>query len=161
MAARSVNALGLDLIKTFEGLATQAYVDAVGVLTIGYGHTRNVKLGDRITAQQAEQRLIDDLAAFERGVARLVTAQINDNQFSALVAFAYNVGLNALKGSTVLKRLNGGDMAGAAEALEQWNKGIVNGELCVLPGLVRRRAAERALFLKPAMVPTETPPLSA
>ena len=149
MAARSINVDGLDLIKTFEGLATEAYVDPVGILTIGYGHIQNVKAGDKISSQQAEQMLMDDLIGFEHGVANLVKAAINDNEFSALVSFAYNVGLNSLKNSTALKRLNAGDVIGAADALEWWNKGKVNGKLYVLPGLARRRAAEKALFLKP------------
>lgn len=149
MATRSINAAGLDLIKTFEGLATEAYVDPVGILTIGYGHTGNVKAGDTLTPQQADDLLMHDLSTFEHGVANLVKVAINDNEFSALVAFAYNVGLNALKGSTALKRLNAGDIIGAADALEWWNKGKVNGKLYILPGLARRRAAEKALFLKP------------
>ncbi|MFZ1989399.1 MAG: lysozyme, partial [Alphaproteobacteria bacterium] len=149
MATRSINDAGLDLIKTFEGLATEAYVDPVGILTIGYGHTGNVKAGDTISAQQADEMLMHDLAGFEHGVANLVKVAVNDNEFSALVAFAYNVGLNALKGSTALKRLNVGDIIGAADALEWWNKGKVNGKLYVLPGLARRRAAEKALFLRP------------
>jgi len=147
--ARQINAEGLQLIKTFEGLALQAYVDPVGVLTIGYGHVQGVTPGETITEQEAEQLLEQDLVTYENGVSSLVKVPLNDNEFSALVAFSYNVGLNALAGSTALKRLNAGDRLGAADALEWWNKGMVNGKLYVLPGLVRRRAAEKALFLKP------------
>ena len=149
MAARSINAAGLNLIKTFEGLSTDAYVDAVGVLTIGYGHTGNVKAGDKITPQQAENLLQSDLARFENGVSNLVKVAVNDNEFSALVSLAYNIGLGNLGGSTALKRLNAGDIFGAADAIEWWDKGKVNGKLYVLPGLARRRAAEKALFLQP------------
>lgn len=149
MATRSINAAGLDLIKTFEGLATEAYVDPVGILTIGYGHTGNVKAGDKISAQQADQLLQQDLVTFENGVAKLVKATINDNEFSALVSLAYNIGLGNFGSSTALKRLNSGDVLGAADAIEWWNKGKVNGTLYVLPGLARRRAAEKALFLMP------------
>ncbi len=149
MAARSINAAGLDLIKSFEGLATQAYVDPVGILTIGYGHIENVKAGDKITPQQADQMLQNDLVHYENGVSNLVKVPINDNEFSALVSLAYNIGLGNLGSSTALRRLNAGDIIGAADAIEWWNKGKVGGKLYVLPGLARRRAAEKALFLKP------------
>lgn len=149
MATKSINAAGLDLIKSFEGLATEAYVDPVGILTIGYGHIENVKAGDKISPQQADEMLMHDLTTYENGVAKLVKVAINDNEFSALVSLAYNIGLGNLGGSTALKRLNAGDIIGAADAIEWWNKGKVNGKLYVLPGLARRRAAEKALFLRP------------
>lgn len=135
---------GLDLIKSFEGLRLEAYQDAVGVWTIGYGHTRGVKPGMRITEAEAEDLLRKDVEDFERGVTARVRVPINANEFSALVSFAFNVGLAALARSTALQRLNAGDRMGAAEALTWWNK--AGGR--VLPGLVRRRNAEKALFLK-------------
>jgi lysozyme len=144
-----INELGLDLLKTFEGLRLEAYNDAVGRPTIGYGHTQGVKEGQTITPDQADNLLAKDLAGFEAGVARLVTVPLNDNEFSALVSFAYNVGLGTLARSTALKRLNAGDRLGAADALEWFNKGRTNGRLYILPGLSRRRAAEKALFLRP------------
>lgn len=144
-----INAEGLALIKAFEGLETEAYVDPVGIWTIGYGHIQGVQPGDRLTEQEAEALLLKDLIEYERGVERIVKVSINENEFSALVSFAFNVGINALKSSTALKRLNAGDRLGAAEALTWWNKGRVNGKLVELPGLTRRRAAEKALFLKP------------
>ena len=135
---------GLDLIKSFEGLRLQAYQDAVGVWTIGYGHTRGVAQGMRITEAEAEEFLRKDVEDFERGVAARVRPPLNPNEFSALVSFAFNVGLANLARSTALRLLNKERRLEAAEALTWWNK--AGGR--VLPGLVRRRHAEKALFLK-------------
>ncbi|HEY9643548.1 MAG TPA: lysozyme, partial [Coleofasciculaceae cyanobacterium] len=99
--------------------------------------------GMQITEAQAEEFLKRDLAKFENAVTNLVEVKLNQDQFSALVSFAYNVGENALAGSTLLLLLNQGDYQGAADQFLRWNKGD-NGEL---PGLTRRRKAERALFL--------------
>ncbi|MEL6326935.1 MAG: lysozyme [Cyanobacteria bacterium J06626_23] len=137
------NSNGLRLIKSFEGLRLTAYQDAVGVWTIGYGTTRNVRRGMQITRTQAEAFLQEDLVRFEQAVNDAVKVPINDNQFSALVSFAYNVGSGALRSSTLLKKLNQGDIRGAANELPRWNK--AGGR--VLAGLTRRRNAERALFL--------------
>ena len=137
---------GIDLIKQFEGLRLTAYQDMVGVWTIGYGHTgRDVKAGMTITQQQAEQLLINDLAQFERGVNDLVTVQINQNQFDALVSFSYNLGVGALQKSTLLRLLNAGSYQPAADEFPRWNRAGGN----VVAGLTRRRYAERQLFLTP------------
>lgn len=106
---------------------------------------RKVKLGETITQAQAEEQFEKDLEYFEKGIKNLVKVPLNSNQFSALVSFAYNIGLAGLAGSTALKRLNKKDYVGAAEAMSWWTKG---GDGKVLAGLVRRRAAERALFFK-------------
>ena len=137
------NSNGLRLIKSFEGLRLTAYQDAVGVWTIGYGTTRNVRRGMRISRDQAEAFLQEDLVRFEKAVSDAVKVPINDNQFSALVSFTYNVGSGALRSSTLLKKLNRGDINGAANEFPRWNK--AGGR--VLAGLTRRRNAERALFL--------------
>lgn len=149
MMGRKINKAGLDLIKSFEGLRLEAYLDIVGVPTIGYGHTQgvtkeDVQNGRRITEQEAEEMLLDELNKFERGVEIAVAVPINDNQFSALVSFAYNVGLGALQRSTLLKLLNAGNVSGAAEQFLRWNK--AGGK--EVKGLTRRREAERSLFLK-------------
>lgn len=137
---------GLSLIKSFEGLRLDAYLDSVGIPTIGYGSTgSDIKLGLKWTKQQAESRLEDDVYKFEKGVEACVKTRLNSNQFSALVCFAYNVGIGSLQKSTLLKKLNGGDTEGAADEFLRWNK--AGGK--VLAGLTRRREAERALFLKP------------
>ena len=140
---RQTNQAGLDLIKSFEGLRLTTYKDSVGILTIGYGHTgSDVTPNLGITAQQAEDLLKKDLNMTETGVSKAVTVQINDNQFAALVAFAFNVGVGNLRSSTLLRLLNSGDYTGAAQQFLVWNK--AGGK--VVDGLSRRRAVEKALF---------------
>lgn len=137
---------GLRLIKTFEGLRLDAYLDSVGIPTIGYGSTGpDIKLGLEWTHAQADTRLEEDVYRFENGVENCVKVKLNSNQFSALVCFAYNVGIGSLQRSTLLKKLNASDFSGAADEFLRWNK--AGGK--VLAGLTRRRKAERDLFLKP------------
>lgn len=145
------NEAGLELIKMFEGLRLEAYVDAVGIWTIGYGHTQGVAPGMVITEEQAEAFLRQDLSDAEAAVSRYVKVRLNDNEFSALASLVFNIGSGNFQRSTVLRRLNNEDRVGAADAIEWWNKGRVNGVLTSLPGLVRRRAAEKALFLTPTL----------
>lgn len=135
---------GINLIKQFEGCKLIAYKCPAGVWTIGYGHTKGVVRGQKISPERAEKFLKEDIEQFEKGVNRHVSVPLNQNQFDALVSFTYNCGLGALQRSTLLKKLNAGDYAGAANEFPKWNKS--NGK--VLNGLVRRRAAERALFVK-------------
>ncbi|WP_179038247.1 lysozyme [Limnobaculum xujianqingii] len=137
---------GIDLIKQFEGLELKAYPDpATGgkPWTIGYGHTEDVKQGDKISELEAEEFLKDDLKLFEAEVSRLVKVSINQNQFDALVSFAFNLGSNALKGSTLLKRLNEGNFHSAADQFTRW----VYANNKFMQGLYNRRQAERELFL--------------
>lgn len=139
-----INQKGLDLIKSFEGLELKAYKCPADVLTIGYGHTgSDVKEGQVITQQQAEDLLKKDVEKFEKGVLSLVKVKINENEFSALVSFAYNLGLGNLKQSTLLNSLNKLQRESAANEFLRWNK--AGGK--VLAGLTRRREAEKALFL--------------
>lgn len=148
--ARKTNKAGLDLIKSFEGLYLKPYLCPANIPTIGYGSTyyednTKVSLQDpAITEERAVQLLQSHLEEHERYVEKLVKININDNQFSALVSFCYNVGPSSLKKSTLLRLLNDGDIAGAGEQFLRWNK--ANGK--ELPGLTRRRQAERSLFLK-------------
>src|SRR5690349_140019 len=118
--ARSINNAGLELIKSFEGLRLQAYRDTGGVLTIGYGHTAGVKGGDRITEAQATKFLLADLAEAEDAVSKFITVPLNDNQFAALVSFTFNVGREALRRSTLRKKLNAGDYAAVPGQLVLW-----------------------------------------
>jgi lysozyme len=134
---------GIALIKEYEGLRLGAYLCSAGVLTIGYGHTGGVKEGDLITEQKAEQLLQDDLKKFENGVLRLVRVPLTQNQFDALVSFAFNLGVGNLGKSTLLKMLNDRDYKGAAGQFVRWNKAAGK----ELAGLTRRRLAESALFL--------------
>jgi len=146
-----INQEGLNLIKTFEGLSLTAYQDVAGVWTIGYGHIKDVKPGTTITEAEAEALLRDDVKESERAVSRLVKVPINENEFSALVSLVFNIGEGAFARSTALKRLNRDNREEAAAAIELWNKATISGKKETVPGLVRRRAAEKALFLKPAL----------
>ena len=138
--------VGVDLIKSFEGLVLHSYQDAVGVWTNGYGNTHNVPqdTNSTITQDQAEATLEENLRTFEEGVNNLVSRNLSPNQFAALVSFAYNLGLGSLASSTLLTLVNKGDFQGAAGQFKHWV--YAGGE--VLEGLVRRRAAEAELFLK-------------
>jgi GH24 family phage-related lysozyme (muramidase) len=143
-----INASGLEIVKHFEGLRTTSYQDSVGVWTIGYGHTSmagppTVGPGMTITSAQAENILKQDLGVFEKAVSDAVTRTPTDDQFSAMVSFTFNVGSGAFRDSTLLKKHNGGDFAGAANEFLRWV--YAGGQK--LPGLERRRKAERALYL--------------
>lgn len=133
---------GIDLIKRFEGCRLEAYKCPAGVWTIGYGHTNGVKEGMKITQQEAEKLLKQDLVVYENIVLESVTTALNQPIFDALVSFTYNLGGGNLKSSTLLKLLNDRDYYGASKEFEKWNK--ASGK--VLEGLVKRREAERNLF---------------
>lgn len=144
-----VSRRGLDLLHHFEGFRNEAYLDAVGIWTIGYGNTRwpdgrPVRKGDYVTREEGEELFRAILRTFERGVLDAVEVDLTQHQFDALVAFAYNVGLGAFRSSTLLRLLNSGDYRGAADQFLRWNK--AGGR--VLAGLTRRRKAERKLFLE-------------
>lgn len=135
---------GIDLIKEFEGTVLKVYKDAVGLPTIGIGHL--IKKGEvftTLTQQQAEELLAKDLKQFEEGVSTSVKVALTQNQFDALVSFAFNLGIGNLNSSTLLKKLNVGDIQGAADQFPRWNK--AGGK--TLAGLTRRRLAEKELFL--------------
>lgn len=131
---------GINLIKEFEGCRLTAYKCPAGVWTIGYGHTSGVKSGQTITQQQADNYLREDLKIYENYVKKIVKLELNQNQFDALVSFCYNCGPGNLQ--TLVKNRT---LPQIADCLLQYNKG---GGV-VLNGLVRRRKAERALFLSP------------
>ena len=137
-----VNQAGIDLIKRFEGVKLRAYKCPAGVWTVGVGSTRDVHAGMVITQTEADERLREDLQDAEAAVERLVKVQLTDNEFSALVSLVFNIGSGAFSHSTLLRMLNSGDRKGAALQFKRWNRG--GGK--VLPGLVKRRAAETALF---------------
>lgn len=134
---------GIDLIKRFEGLRLKAYLCPANVWTIGYGSTGpHFRQGGFITEAKAEALLRQDLARFEREVEAMAGPS-TQAQYDALVSFAFNVGAQALKSSTLLKRHRAGLHGPAADQFLRWNKA---GKI-VLPGLTRRRAAERKLYL--------------
>lgn len=140
---------GLDLIKQFESFRAAPYLCSAGVPTIGYGTTVypngiKVKLSDqKITQQLAETFLQHHVNVIEKDVSKLVKVTLTQNQFDALVSFAYNVGLGAFRDSTLLKLLNSGDIDGASKQFERWNK--AGGK--IVDGLTNRRKAEKVLFL--------------
>lgn len=134
---------GLALIREFEGCKLTAYYCPAGVLTIGMGSTTDVHPGQRITLPQAIQRLQDDLQSAENCVNHsLPGVHLTQGEFDALVSFVFNLGPAAFRGSTLYKLLLAGEMDAAAEEFPKWKH--AGGK--VLPGLVARRAAERALF---------------
>jgi GH24 family phage-related lysozyme (muramidase) len=146
---------GLDLIKQFEGLRLKAYkaLNTEKYYTIGYGHYgSDVKKDETITKAQAESLLKKDVKRFVDGVNDGIKIDVNQNQFDALVSFAYNVGLGAFKSSTLLEKLNKKDYEGASREFARWNKS--GGK--VIQGLINRRAEEKELFL--AKVPEKKPP---
>jgi len=141
----------VELVKRYEGLATKAYRCPAGVLTIGYGHTKNVQANDVITERAATRLLENDLRNVSINITSALNAaeiHITQNQFDALCSFAFNVGVSALIKSTLWKRLESGNLTAAADQFLRWNKAKnADGEYIELKGLTRRREAERALFL--------------
>lgn len=133
---------GLALIRSFEGLRLNAYKCLAGVVTIGYGTTKDVRMGQTITKEQAECMLADDVQRFVDHIAALVTVPLSQNQIDALASFVYNIGPQAFAKSTMLKLLNAGLYQDAAGQFLRWNKAANN----VVAGLTRRRVAEKALF---------------
>ncbi len=139
----------VDLICEFEGEQLIAYDDGVGVWTIGFGTTVypngiKVKKGDTCTEAQAKAYMAHDLKKFESAVNNEVKIPLNQNQFDALVSLAYNIGTNTFSKSTLVKKLNAGDIRGAADQFDVW----VNAGGKRMQGLVNRRAKEKELFLK-------------
>ena len=156
-----VNEHGLALIKRFEGFRAAAYRDATGVWTIGYGHT-SMAGEPRVTSRTVISRneatiiLARDINTFAEGVVKALKVKVNDNQFSALVSFAYNVGLGNFQKSSVLATVNAQDFVAVGHRLSLWNK--AGGK--VLPGLVKRRAAEAELFASQVSAPRPSPETS-
>ncbi len=136
------NKAGIEIIKHFESLRLEAYLDSVGVATIGYGSTKGVQLGDVITEAQAEELLRKDLSHAEYWVNKLITHELNENQFSALASFTFNVGSGNLQASTLRTRLN---RDGVEDLTVEFMKYVLAGGR-KLNGLIRRRAAEAELF---------------
>lgn len=156
MQYKQYSAAGLALTKQFEGLRLEAYQDSGGVWTVGYGHTGPALLaGMKISEADAEAMLMADLAVAVQCVNAVLStetqAEMTQHQFDALVDFCYNIGCRNFRISSLLRYVNHGDFASAAQQFLQWVN--VNGRRC--EGLVRRRTAERALFLTPDAVSAE------
>lgn len=139
------NDAGIALIKRFEGMRLRPYKDSVGVLTVGYGHTRMVREAVTYTLEEVEDLLKQDLEYFERSLTNMVQ-NCTSNQFSAMVCLAFNIGTGNFANSTVRRLHNERNHQGAADAFLMWNK--AGGKSLV--GLSRRREAERELYLRTA-----------
>lgn len=135
-------AIASDFVKQFEGREQKAYRCSAGVWTVGYGHTNGVKEGEEISLAEAEQLLVEDLAAIADDLNRLVNEPVSEGQYIALLSLAFNVGASAIKKSTLLFHLNHGRYEDAAAEFDKWI--YAGGKLS--EGLKRRRAAERSLF---------------
>jgi len=133
---------GIELIKHFEGCELEAYLCAAGVPTIGYGHIKDVNMGDTITQAEAEAMLVHELEEYENYINTLVTVPLSQNQFDAMVSWVFNLGAGNLKSSTLLTVLNMEDYNEVPAQIMRWNK--AGGK--VLEGLTRRRQAEADLF---------------
>lgn len=134
---------GLKLTEAFEGCRLKAYQDIVGVWTIGYGHTRNVKPGDVCTLEQAEEWLKEDVQDCVDAINKNLKVEVSQAQFDALVDFSFNLGVGALLRSTLWKKLQAGDYRGAANEFPKWD--MAGGKH--VAGLTRRRLAEQKMFL--------------
>lgn len=140
---------GLDLIRSFEGFRETSVRLPDGRWTVGYGHVRTAREGIRISEADALELLVHDLKSVEDGLGGLIYAPVNQNQFDALVSLAFNISLGQFRDSDVLQAVNAGDEISAAAGFDGWRKARINGRLIIVDALVRRRAAEKALFLEP------------
>lgn len=154
-----ISRAAIELIERFEGYRSKAARLPDGRWTIGYGHTQSARDGAEVSQADAEALLIYDLIAVAHAVNELTFTPLTQNQFDALCAFAFNIGLENFRTSTVLRRVNEGQLLQAACAMELWRKADFEGERIVIDALVRRRAAEKALFLTPpgGFIPVPSP----
>ena len=143
----------LQLVKQYEGFRSRAYLDTNGLPVVGYGqskiHGQPVRLGQSISTTQAESALIKELSHLQLLVQAHVQVPLTPNQLSALTSLVYNTGSRILTRSTLIRKLNAGDYAGAAQEFPRWNKAHLRGQLVPFPGLTKRRLAEQRLFLTP------------
>ena len=154
-----VSRSAIELIKRFEGYRRKSAQLPDGRWTIGHGHTLTAREGVEVSEQDAEALLLYDLIAVSHSINEWVFTPLNQNQFDALTAFAFNIGLENFRRSSVLRRLNEGSLIQAACAMELWRKAQFEGETIVVDALVRRRSAEKTLFLTPmnGWVPAPSP----
>lgn len=143
-----INEAGLRIIKESEGLRLEAY-NVGGQWLIGYGHTRTARAGMKISEAEADRLLREDVEGAEESVRAVVTAPLNENQFSAMVSLAYNLGIGGFKKTTVFERINKGDYQGAADGFLNHDRARVDRQLKPIAHLTERRQKERALFLTP------------
>jgi lysozyme len=140
----------IELIKRFEGYRQRSAQLPDGRWTIGYGHTLTARPGAVVSESDAEALLIYDLIGVAHAVNENIYTPLSQNQFDALVCFAFNIGIDNFRRSVVLRRVNEGQLIQAAYEMELWRKSDFEGERILIDALVRRRSAEKTLFLKPA-----------
>lgn len=140
----NISTQGLNLIKKYEGFSAQAYRCPAGILTIGYGSTTDVHSSMIITEGEAAERLREDVEDAVRLVNKHITRPLSQNQFDSLVSLSFNIGGGNFRKSTLLKYINTGKFLEASEQFLRWDK--VKGK--TVPGLVKRRAEEKAIFEK-------------
>ena len=149
---KPVSDIAVNLIKEFEGFKDYAYIDTDGTPVIGYGLSRiagkPVEIGDRISPTEADAALNNHLQEIHQQLDQIVKVNLSESQLSALASISFNVGINSIKTSTLVRKINGKDYAGAANEFLRWDKANLRGRLVQMPGLTRRREAERQLFLE-------------
>lgn len=162
MHPSTVSQQGVELVKKFEGLhklkedgLVHSYRCPAGVWSLGYGFTKGVRSGTKMTVQECEDRLLEELNEFGAQVRRVVDVPLTQSQFDAIVSLTFNIGIGNLKSSTLLRKLNAGDYAAVPAQMMRWNKARVDGKLTPLKGLTRRRAAEAAVFTMDAQLPSD------
>lgn len=143
----------INLIKQYEGFRSYAYIDTSGLPVIGYGQSkingRAVRMGQYITRAQADVALEREVYHIQKLVLANVKVKLTPHQLGALTSLVYNAGTRVIKRSTLSRKLNAGDYAGAAREFTRWNKANQGGRLVAMPGLTRRRVAEKNMFLTP------------
>lgn len=137
-------AIAITCVSCFEGIRTVAYRDPVGIPTACFGETKNIRMGMKFTLEECKDMLTESIIEHDNGMMACTKVELRDETHAALLSFTYNVGVGAYCKSTLVKKLNAGDTAGACDQLLRWDKaGGIR-----LPGLTKRRAAERDLCLK-------------
>jgi lysozyme len=148
---KPVSKIALNLIKEFEGFKDYAYIDTDGTPVIGYGLSRiggvPVQIGDRISSDQADAALKAHLQEIHRELDKIIKVELSDRQLSALASISFNVGVDNIKSSTLIQKINAKDYTGAADEFMRWDNANLQGAFVQMPGLTRRRSAERRLFL--------------
>ena len=149
---KPISVAAIDLIKEFEGFEDLAYIDTDGTPVIGYGLSRiegqPVQIGDRISSEDANSALNSQLQTIKAELDRAIKVDLSDRQFGAIASLSFNVGVDSIVNSTLVRKINQGDYTGAANEFLRWDKANVRGRLVQLPGLSRRRSAEKQLFLQ-------------
>jgi lysozyme len=157
----SLTKQAFNYLTELEDFRAEVYTDSGGVMTIGYGHTRSAIMPSKVSLDEAEELLQQDLEYFIDKVNELVKVPLNENQYSALVLFMFNVGEGAFKRSTMLKLINKHEFSAAGKEFHKWDKATIKGLKKRLAGLTKRRAMERVLWDTPPMQDTYTLALPA